>query len=251
MQTVNEPPAAVLEKVRALLAKAESTEFEAEAEALTNKAQELMARHRIEQAMLDTDGRGPRSRPTMVKITIEDPYADPKSLLLAAVAHANGCTMVWQKWFRTASVFGFADDLAAVDALFTSLLVQSAVALHRSGPKRDELGRSRTARFRRSFLIAFAVRVGERLREAVDATVEEMAGSTGTALVPILERRFAEVEAAAHDAFPNTRPMRTRASDGEGWREGRDCADAADLGRATRVGPAPRPTIEPVTPDRR
>jgi hypothetical protein len=236
MQTVNEPPASVLEKVRALLAKAESTEFVAEAEALTAKAQELMTRYRIEQAMLDAAGTGPRSRPTMMKITIADPYSDPKSLLLSAVARANGCTAVWQKFFRTASVFGFADDLAAVDALFTSLLVQSAVALHRAGPQRDDLGRSRTARFRRSFLIAFAVRVGERLREAVDATVEEMAGSTGTALVPILERRVAEVEAVANDAFPNTRRMTTRASDGDGWRAGTACADAADLGQGTRVG---------------
>jgi len=241
MQTVNEPPASVLEKVRALLAKAESTEFEAEAEALTAKAQELMARHRIEQAMLDSDGRGPRSRPTMVEITIEDPYADVKSLLLSSVAGANGCSTVWSRWLRTASVFGFADDLAAVDALFTSLLVQSAVALRRAGPKRDEFGRSRTARFRRSFLIAFAARIGERLREAVDTTVEEMAESTGTALVPILERRFAEVKAAANDAFPDARPRRrTLASDGEGWREGRACADAADLGRATRIGATQR-----------
>jgi Protein of unknown function (DUF2786) len=42
----------MLERVRALLAKAESTEFAAEAEALTARAQELMARHSIDYALL-------------------------------------------------------------------------------------------------------------------------------------------------------------------------------------------------------
>ena len=48
----------ILDKVRALLAKAESTEFPEEAEAYTAKAQELMARHRIDRAVLGATGRG-------------------------------------------------------------------------------------------------------------------------------------------------------------------------------------------------
>src|SRR6202035_1951697 len=39
----------ILARVRSLLAKAESTEFEAEADSLTAKAQELMTRHAIDQ----------------------------------------------------------------------------------------------------------------------------------------------------------------------------------------------------------
>ncbi|WP_017570470.1 DUF2786 domain-containing protein, partial [Nocardiopsis halotolerans] len=41
-----------LARVRALLAKAESTEFPSEAEALSARAQELMARHSIDRALL-------------------------------------------------------------------------------------------------------------------------------------------------------------------------------------------------------
>ena len=48
--------AGVLAKVRALLAKAESTTFEAEAEALTAKAHQLMVRHTIDEALVA--GRG-------------------------------------------------------------------------------------------------------------------------------------------------------------------------------------------------
>ncbi|NEA40757.1 DUF2786 domain-containing protein, partial [Streptomyces sp. SID11385] len=41
----------MLTRIRALLAKAEATGFPEEAEALTTKAQELMARHSIDEAL--------------------------------------------------------------------------------------------------------------------------------------------------------------------------------------------------------
>ena len=50
----------MLDKVRALLAKAESTEFPEEAGALTSRAQQLMARYSIDHALLaaQTGSRG-------------------------------------------------------------------------------------------------------------------------------------------------------------------------------------------------
>ena len=229
-----QPQSDVLAKVRALLAKAESTPFEAEAEALTAKAQELMARHRIELAMLDAGGRSRRDQPTSRQIRIDDPYADAKVRLLAAVADANGCRTVWSKAMRCATVFGFADELAGVELLFTSLLVQSAAALRRAGSQHDAYGRSRTKRFRRSFLIAFAVRIGERLRAAVDAMVGSERASTGAELVPLFARRDAEVEAAVRAAFPNTRSLSVSVSDADGWHAGTAFGDRADLGTVPR-----------------
>ena len=224
----------VLAKVRALLAKAESTQFEAEAEALTAKAQELMARHRIEAAMLDTGGRSRRDGPTSRVVVIDDPYADAKAMLLSAVADANGCSAVWSKASRRATVFGFADELAGTELLFTSLLVQSATALHRAGPQIDRYGRSRTKRFRRAFLIAFAVRVGERLRAAVGAMVDDEQSTSGADLVPVFARRDAEVEAAARAAFPDARSRTTSVSDAGGWHAGTAFGDRADLGTTRR-----------------
>src|SRR5881227_1360522 len=88
------PPAltaGLLQKVRALLAKAEATPFEAEAEAFTAKAQELMARYRIDRAVLEATGREPGAEPARRQVTVDDPYADAKALLLARIATANGC----------------------------------------------------------------------------------------------------------------------------------------------------------------
>jgi hypothetical protein len=222
-------PSVVLEKVRALLAKAESTTFEAEAEAFTAKAQELMARHRIDQAVVDA-GASRHAQARARRIGVDNPYADTRALLLSRVAEANGCRAMWSKELGSADVFGFPDELDAVEELFTSLLVQATAALRREGSKVDAAGRSRTARFRRSFLVAFAVRIGDRLQETVDATVEAVAAETSTALVPLLAAREEAAVAAAEAAHPRSRSFAPSASDGEGWFAGTAFADQADLG---------------------
>jgi hypothetical protein len=222
-------PASVLERVRALLAKAESTTFDAEAEAFTTKAQKLMARHRIDRAVLAARGENLADEPVGCRVGIDDPYAEAKAALLATVADANGCRAVWSKNMGFSTLFGFASDLDAVEELFTSLLVQATGALRREGSKHDRAGRSRTTRFRRSFLVAFATRIGQRLSEAVDATVDAVSDETGTALVPVLASRDEAVRTAAEAAFPEAGAFSPAASDGEGWYAGTLFGDQADL----------------------
>jgi hypothetical protein len=223
-------PPAIFGKVRALLAKAESTTFDAEAEALTAKAQELMARHRIDRALLEHDLQDSRIRPVGRRIGVDDPYAEAKALMLGEIAAAHGCHAVWSKSLGFTTVFGFADELDAVEELFTSLLVQATVALQREGSKVDRHGRSRTTRFRRSFLVAFGVRIGRRLRATVAATVTAADAVTPLALVPILAERDAAAKQAASAAFPEAGQFSPSATDGEGWYAGTLFGDLADLG---------------------
>jgi hypothetical protein len=221
-------PDGVLVRVRALLAKAESTTFAAESEAFTAKAQELMTRHRIDRALVDAGGTS-ADEPVGRRIAIDDPYADTKASLLAVVSDVNGCRAVWSKEFGFSTVFGFASELDSVEELFTSLLVQATSALNRAGSKRDAYGRSRTTRFRRSFLVAFGVRIGERLRETVGATIGAITVEMGTALVPVLAARSQATEQAAAQAFPRQRRFSPSVGDHEGWHAGKRCADHADL----------------------
>ena len=118
----------VLDRVRALLAQAESTTFEAEAATFTAKAQELMARHAIDVAMLSAHARR-SDRPATIRIAIDDPYVSSKSLLLHVVAKNSRCTAVFHSDYAMSSVVGFAGDLDATQTLFTSLLVQAQVAM--------------------------------------------------------------------------------------------------------------------------
>jgi hypothetical protein len=223
-------PPGLLDKVRSLLAKAESTTFDAEAEAFTAKAQELMARHRIDRAVVAADERSTADEPVGRRVTVDDPYADTKALLLAEIADANGGTAVWAKGLGFSTVFAHEDDHDAVETLFTSLLVQATAALRREGSKQDAYGRSRTTRFRRSFLTAFAVRIGQRLREAAEAVVADAEAEAGDVLLPILAARHDSVREATARAFPKTATFGPRATDREGWFAGTLCADRAEVG---------------------
>lgn len=237
----------ILERVRMLLAKAESTTFKAEAETFTAGAQALMARHSIDVALLSErepgDGDGaPHGR----RIGIETPYDGPKATLLTAVATANSCRMVWTRALGFGTVVGFESDLESVELLFTSLLVQANTQMLAEGSRTDHRGRSRTRAFRSSFLTAYAHRIGERLRDVRDAETEAAAPAArrlGQELVPLLAARTEKVEAAVGEWFPTVR-ARSAGSvrDAEGWHIGRAAADRAKLDTgAGRKGVGRRP----------
>lgn len=224
-------PAALLERIRALLAKAESTTFDAEAEAFTAKAQELMARHRIDRAVLTASAEVDDLAAGVVgrRIGVDDPYADAKATLLSRVAEANGARAVWAKRLGSSTVFGFPVELDVIEELYTSLLVQATAALRREGSKQDRWGNNRTKAFRRSFLAAYAHRIGDRLDEAVAQAVDEATTSTGTDLVPVLAARDEAAESVLRQTFPTTGSFRPSVSDAEGVFAGRLAADRADL----------------------
>ena len=232
----------VLERVRMMLAKAESTTFAAEAETFTAGAQALMARHSIDAALLAAEGGdtqslagGPRGR----RIGIDTPYDGPKASLLTAVAAANNCRMVWTRELGFGTVVGFDADLESVELLFTSLLVQANSAMLAEGSRADHHGRSRTRAFRSSFLTAYAHRIGERLRQVARAEMESAApaaSSRGQALVPLMAARTERVEQTVGEWFPSLTRRRTQpVRDAEGWHVGRAAADRARLD-----GSAPR-----------
>ena len=231
----------LLGKIRALLAKAESTEFAEEAEALSARAQELMARYSIDHALLAAES-GRTEEPGGRRIAVDSPYEAPKASLLQTVAQANRCRVVWSKELGLVTVIGFPADLDAVELLFTSLLVQADSAMLRAGTKQDAHGRSRTRVFRQSFLVSYAIRIGERLSAASghaeqQAVAEQAAqqrpgaGAGGKDLVPFLAARHQAVDDAVDAMFGGTltRSRAVRATDAEGWQSGRAAADLASL----------------------
>ncbi|MCK2220427.1 DUF2786 domain-containing protein [Actinomadura sp. ATCC 31491] len=223
-----------LARVRALLAKAESTTYEAEAQTFTSAAQRLMAKYSIDAAMLDARPGGGEA-PAGIRVGVDAPYEQPKAVLLNLVAEANRCRVIWSRELGFATVLGFAADLSWVEMLFTSLLVQAQTALVNSGTKKHGAGRSRSKAFRQSFLSAFAARIGERLAEATADAVAQESASRGTDLVPVLAAREQEVEQAVERMFPSLVSHAVRTSwDREGWAAGRTAADRASLGTRDR-----------------
>jgi len=221
----------VLSRVRALLAKAEATTSEAEAEAFTAGAQERMARHSIDMAMLAATEPNNRDQPVGRRIGIDNPYESSKAMLLNVVAKANRCRAVWSQDYGFCTVLGFEPDLDAVETIFTSLLVQAVTAMTRAGSRTGAGGRSRTRSFRQSFLAAYAVRIGERLTEVIEVQTEAARAEPGGGnLLPVLASRTQAVDEALNTMFPRlTQKSSASITDAEGWHSGRGAADLATL----------------------
>lgn len=212
-----------LTKIRALLAKAESTDYPEEAELLSAKAQELIARYSIDIAMLAETCDVPGGR----RVYVESPYAKPKFFLLAEVAEANDCQVVWNNNLKTATLLGHRADMDLVDLLFTSLLVQGTGAVLAAGSK-SQYGQSTTRSWRNAFWAGYAGRIGERLLEASLRTRGE-AVEQHRDLLPVLAGRSEAVERAVAEAFPNLGSLRLSSSNFEGHTAGRQFADRATL----------------------
>ncbi|GGO04406.1 DUF2786 domain-containing protein [Micromonospora parathelypteridis] len=240
----------MLDRVRALLAKAESTTFPAEAEALTGKAQELIARHSIDEALLAA-GSERGDLPGGVRLSTDTPYAGAKALLVQEVAAANRCEAVWSDDLGFATVLGWPADLVAVELLYTSLLVQATAAMLRGRAERRAGSGRRTKVWDESFLNAFALRIGERLRAATEAATnaaDQAAAETAGAerLLPVLAARGEAVRERLDTLFPGVTRHRLSVRDAEGWSSGTSAADRASL----EVGGGRKPRQVPGRPDR-
>jgi Protein of unknown function (DUF2786) len=229
-RTAARPPAdaRMLGRIRALLTKAERTDFPDEAEALTAKAQELMTRHAIDVAALDAEhGIGPASQVAARRVYIDNPYPEAKVRLVDAIATANSARAVWLERLGMVTLVGLPIDLDAIELLFTSLLLQATRAMTAAG--RAGSGRARSVSFRRAFLVSYAVRIGERLERAREQTANDLSAARGSALLPVLRARKQAVDDAFAQLFPETYGVERKSFDASGWNAGRLAADTADL----------------------
>jgi hypothetical protein len=125
------------------------------------------------------------------------------------------------------TLFGHPDDLSTAEMLFTALLVHATKQMTRplSAGKRDA---SRPS-YRRSFLLAYASRIGARLREATTSATDAALESIGNSLLPVLAERERGVDEALRRMFPNTTEAEVSITDRAGWAAGQAAADLVDL----------------------
>ncbi|KUI23035.1 hypothetical protein AU195_17300 [Mycobacterium sp. IS-1496] len=216
----------MLARVRALLAKAEATEYPDEAEALSSKAQALMVRHSLKEAVAD-HGKGRTPVAAVRRIWIDNPYVAAKVALVEAVAQANRCRVVWIKNLGCVVTVGSETDLELVDLLTTSLLVQANRAMLVAGRLHGVRGQTRTKSFRLAFLVAYAARIGERLAAASSSATTEM--QRDERLLPVLAARNRVADEAFARLFPTAVGTSLVAYDSVGTDAGRAAADTAVL----------------------
>jgi hypothetical protein len=227
----------LLDRVRKLLAKAEDEACApAEAEALTAKAAEMMARYGIDRALLGAL-RPETDRPADRVFTLVNPWGDVKRHLLAGLATALRCQCVLTRTETGTRLhaFGYTSDLERAEILFTSVLVQMARALA-AQPVPSYGGRSSSGSaraWRRSWMLGYSTAVVARVRAAEEAAVASAPAETaeGSSAALVLADRSLVVRQQVAAAYPRLRKQRVTYSGsgyGDGYREGQK----ADIGGA-------------------
>jgi Protein of unknown function (DUF2786) len=221
----------LLDRVRKLLAKAEAEGVTThEAQALTAKAAELMAKYGIDRALLaarqpETDKPGNRI------VQIYNPWANVQAHLLCGLAAALRCQCILLPAGagQRVHMFGYASDIERADLLYTSVLVQMWHGLVAA----DVPAAAASVRaWRRSWLLGFAAAVIARVRaaeQAAERSATAAADGQGSRAALVLADRSVVIRQHVTRAYPTTRTARvtyTGSGYGAGYAQGR----RADIG---------------------
>ncbi|MFJ2259521.1 DUF2786 domain-containing protein [Streptomyces sp. NPDC087844] len=236
-ETTAHPNESLLAKVRAILAKAEDPGCtEAEAEAFTAKATELMAKYGIEQAMLASTGAR-ADAPADRIVAMTDPWAREKQSLVSGIVTALRGQAVLRsgRMGHRVHMFGYESDLERAEMLYTSLLLQMTHQLaHVEVPYYEN-----TRAYRRSWIIGFRSEVVRRIKEAEARAVAEAtrpgqeASGPSTALV--LADRTAVIEQRMTAEYGKLKARRTTFR-GSGYQAGQAAGRSANIGQTGIAG---------------
>lgn len=260
--TVEDPR---LEKIRALLAKAEATTYPEEAKAFTAKAQELMTKWAIDDAMLRV-GKSARDVTEIVSVKIvtgKPPYQGIREQMLSTIARNNDCRVildgnVWtyrdeqgnrlpkrKRKEAEAYLVGFPQDVEFVQMLLTSCTLQAQTEFLTEDVQRALFEEAphpgNRIKWRNDFMLGYISAVGRRLWEMRKVTVQEAETATpGVGLV--LASKADRVDDKIAQMFGKLSKGSGRnlgGSGGSGWGAGHAAGNRADLG-GSKVGQGSR-----------
>ena len=170
----------IFRKIRGLLRKAEGTQFEDEATAFLNKAQEMMFKYAVDEEQLWASE--PESRPgiTVMDVEIKDRKAGAMEYrkLLNVCAKYNRCKAWYKPGWSVTHVAGFPSDLVYVEMLYVSISTQMRFALAIGLAKKVEHPKV----FRANFMEGYVARIAERFRENETSMKSTSTGSTALAI---------------------------------------------------------------------
>ena len=239
----------MLARIQALLAKAEATTFPEEAKIFTAKAQELMTKWAIDDAMLN---RGKDVVGEIDKQVIwldANEYRAPKVQLLAAVADTNNVKLVLhpqeyrmvdgkRKRMFAVTLVGFEKDRLFVEKVFTSLLLQLSHELLSPqvvAARQLECGHAgHGIKWRNTFTNGYAATIRYRLQQMRDQVRKQSEAQHGvTTLGLVLADRSAMVTRKYEEFFPKLgKAKKSDAGQGGGsaYYHGAQAGHRADVG---------------------
>jgi Protein of unknown function (DUF2786) len=234
----------VLDQINMILHKAEARgTTPEEAEMLTERAEKLMIKHGVQQAMLDAQktGEQPREQIVEIRVQVKGTWREGDDNLAFAVGRGLGNVRVlhsrsrrWVNGKRVMHYFvyfiGFESDVARAIQLWESLKLQSysAMSVWYEKNKHYFYGHEKFIE-RRSFLFGFAGGVELRLTRNRRTIHEEVSKEPGTALV--LVGREEAVQNWMDETYPKLRNTKSRMQGGEwGYLDGHEAGLNARTG---------------------
>ena len=224
------------ERIAALLRKAETTTPE-EAQALTEKAVQLMQKYGITQAMLNARRTGDSERIERIHIPLKGIYAMGYMSMMNSIALAyGGVKTYYTQWRQSDVVFtitGFESDVAQLKILLASLQLQAVVATdtwwksNENRSVRDYATAMEKFKARRTFIKAFGSGAAERISRARRVVVRDAERETPGAELVLLDRMKA-IEAFLAEKEPKLKKSKSREKHGgfkassAGYRAGRN-----------------------------
>lgn len=211
------------EQIQKLLLKAQTTTPE-EAEILTAKAEELMLKYGIDQAMLNSRTTGKKERIEKLHIPFKGIYAMSYMRMMSEIARAYGgddgnVETYYSQWKNdvTLTVAGFESDVAQLKVLLASLQLQAVVALNTWAKSSDGIPDwmkpMQKYKARRTFIQSFGQGAATRIRKARSSAVKEAESTTPGAEVVLRDRALAVKEFMKQDA-PNLKTVKNREKSG-------------------------------------
>lgn len=228
---MNDERDARIDKVQKLLNKAQGASTEEEASAFFAKAEELMTKWAIDDAMLRASGKLEKEEIETRRVKIASTYFNVDIQLLHGITRVQDCRLLQNKQGRYAIVIGFPSDIDNVLTMYNLLQIQSARFARESfktegiaGTPMDEYV------WRRSFRGGFASRISERLREQKVKSTTAAGKQHGSGMELVLVDKKAQVDDFYRQM--GSSPARSSRSrhDVHGEMSGRKAGDRADVG---------------------
>lgn len=236
------PTESILDKVQKIIAKAESTTHQGEADAFMAKAAALMAQHSIDQAMLDSRNHTTEDVIIMYRFEpFKGSYRTQTSELASFLGHAFGFTTIIDKQYLTIgfSWVGWQSDIEIAKVLFTSLLVQGTGAAIRHRKANAVQGEPSSDRWRRQrgFLTGYYGAATNKITEVRNTVIKEaeQPGEDTVALAVIDKQK--QIKQFVRETMSLT-PVKSRAHklDVGSYLDGKAEGARADVGQSRVAG---------------
>lgn len=219
----------MIERVRKLFAKAESTTSKPEADALLAKAYDLLAKYGISEAAARAGNDTDSSEIVEWKFEPKGKYQYDQGLLVGQVAEALHCTAV-KNFDGRIFVYGARRHLDRVEML-TGMLIAYMVAT--AGKVKAPHAGISTVTYRKSVMLGFIVEVRDRLRAAEASAVKESGDEPGVGLVLLSDAKRAKE--FLEKKYGRLREASSARRSSAGVQAGRAAASSVDLGGGNRV----------------